>query len=366
MQMDTKRKNNDSQARGKECTVRELAAFLTEKGLKVQIIGDPETLISRVNTLENAQQGDISFLANQKYVKMIDETQASAIILPENMSAPDRLVQIKADDSYYGLCLMVQLIHGHRVHPFSGIDPQAKVDPSARIGENPSIANNVTISKNVVIGDNAVIYPGCFVGPNSTIGDNVILYPNVTVYDDSVIANRVTIHSGTVIGEDGFGYATYKGIHHKIPQIGNVVIDDDVEIGANCAIDRATMGSTIVGKGTKTSNLIAIGHGTTVGAHCLLVAQVGIAGSAKLGHHVVLGGQVGVVGHISIGNCVQVGAKSGIINNVKDNETLLGQPAVPIQDAKRQLLMVSRLPELRDQLKDLQKRIEMLEKEQNK
>jgi UDP-3-O-[3-hydroxymyristoyl] glucosamine N-acyltransferase len=360
--MDIKRKNNVSHAKGKEFTAGKLAAYLTEKGLRVTLVGNPELVISRVNTLEEGQQGDITFLANRKYVKLIDETNASAIILPETMSAPERLVQIKVDDSYYGLCLLVELIHGHRKHPFSGIDPQAKIDPSAKIGENPSIANNVTICQNVTIGDNAVIYPGCFVGPNTIIGNNVILYPNVTLYDDSILGNRVTLHSGTVIGEDGFGYATYKGTHHKIPQIGNVVIDDDAEIGANCAIDRATMGSTVIGKGTKTSNLIAIGHGSSVGPHCLLVAQVGIAGSTKLGHHVVLGGQAGVVGHISIGNCVQVGAKSGVINNVKDNEVLLGQPAVPIQDAKRQMLMVSKLPEMRDQLKELQKRIEDLEK----
>lgn len=360
--MDTKKQNKTSHTDGKEFTIGQLAQYLTDKGLRVVLVGNPDTLIVRVNTLEDAGPNDITFLANRKYIKLIDETNADAIILPETMSAPERLAQLKVDDSYYALCLLVELIHGHRKHPFTGIDPQAKIDPSAKIGENPALANNITISRNVTIGDNVVIYPGCFIGPNTTIGNNVILYPNVTVYDDTVIGNRVTIHSGTVIGEDGFGYATYKGTHHKIPQIGNVVIDDDVEIGANCAIDRATMGSTVIGKGTKTSNLIAIGHGSSVGPHCLLVAQVGIAGSTKLGHHVVLGGQVGVVGHISIGNGVQVGAKAGIINNVKDSEILLGQPAVPIQDAKRQILMVSRLPEMRDQLKELQKRIEDLEK----
>jgi UDP-3-O-[3-hydroxymyristoyl] glucosamine N-acyltransferase len=344
-------------------TVGKLADYLSEKGLRVHLDGNPDTRVSRVNTLEDSEQGDITFLANRKYIKYINQTQASAIILPETVSGPETLAQLKVDDSYYAFCLIVELIHGHRKHPFTGIDSDAKIDKTAKIGLNALIANGVTIAKNVTIGDNAVIYPGSFIGPNCVVGDNLILYPNVTVYDDTVIGNNVTIHSGTVVGEDGFGYATHKGIHHKIPQIGNVIIEDDVELGANCSIDRAAMGSTIIGKGTKTSNLIAIGHGSAVGPHCLLVAQVGIAGSTKLGHHVVLGGQVGVVGHISIGNCVTVGAKSGVINNVNDGETLLGQPAVPIQDAKRQMLMAGKLPEMRNQLKQLQKRIDQLEQQ---
>jgi len=354
-------KKNEKDSSLKSFSVGEIAQKLIEKGLRVHIAGDPETKVWRVNTLEDAQPGDISFLSNRKYIKYINQTKASAVLLPETVSGPDNLVQMKIDDSYYAFCLVMEMIHGHRVHPFSGIDSTAKIDKTACIGPNASIANNVTISQNVKIGKNAVIYPGCFIGPNTIIGDNLILYSNVTIYDGTEIGNNVTIHSSTVIGEDGFGYATHKGIHHKIPQIGNVKIEDDVEIGANCSIDRATMGSTVIGKGTKTSNLIAIGHGTTIGPYCLLVAQVGIAGSAHLGHHCTLGGQVGVVGHITIGDEVTVGAKAGIINNVSDKEVLLGQPASPIQDAKRQLLMVAKLPEMRDQMKQLQKRIDQLE-----
>jgi UDP-3-O-[3-hydroxymyristoyl] glucosamine N-acyltransferase len=343
-------------------TIGELVKYLSDKGLRVNLTGNPEAVVHRVNTLEDAQPGDITFLANRKYFNLIRETKATAIILPETISGPDHLVQIKADDSYFGICLLIELIHGHRKHPFIGIDPAAKIDSEVKIGNNPAIAAGVTICGNVTIGDNVVIYPGCFIGPDCEIGDNLILYPNVSVYDQTVIGNNVTIHAGTVVGEDGFGYSTHKGLHHKIPQIGNVIIEDDVEVGANCAIDRAGIGSTILGKGTKFSNLIAIGHGTKVGPHCMLVAQVGIAGSTKLGHHVTLGGQVGVVGHIAIGDNVTVGAKSGVINNVDEGQTLLGQPALPIQDTKRQILMVGKLPEMREQLKILQKRIDQIEK----
>ncbi len=344
-------------------TIAELVEYLKQYGLRVHLVGDPDAIVTSVNTLEQASEGQITFLANRKYLKMINQTRASAIILPETVSAPERLIQLKVDDSYYAICLITILLHGWRKHPFSGISESANIDSKAKIGKRACIANNVTISKDVTIGDNAVIYPGCFIGPKCKIGDNLILYPNVTIYDNTIIGNNVTIHAGTVIGEDGFGYATHKGVHHKIPQIGNVIIEDDVEIGANCTIDRASIGNTIVGKGTKFSNLIAIGHGTQIGPHCLLVAQVGIAGSTKTGHHVTMAGQVGIVGHITIGDNVTIGAKSGVINNVESNQTILGAPAMPIQETKRQVLMLSKLSDMREQLKSLQKRIDRLENE---
>jgi len=339
----------------------ELAAHLEAHGLRVHLAGDPDLVIRDVATIEEAGPGDITFLANRKYIRQINETKASAIILPEAVSGPEYLTQLKVDDSYYAFMLIMVLFYGHRTAPFEGVDPTARIAETARIGANPRIGGQVTIAAHAAIGDGAVIYPGCFIGPGCRIGDNVTLYPNVTLYNDTHVGHNVIIQAGAVIGQDGYGFATHKGIHHKIPQVGNVVIEDDVEIGANCAIERATMGSTVIGKGSKLCDLIAIGHGTRIGPHCLLVAQVGIAGSAKLGHHVTLGGQVAVNGHITIGDCVTVGAKAGVVNNVEDNETLLGQPAVPIQDAKRRILMLAKLPEMRDQLKRLQKRIEQLE-----
>ncbi len=348
--------------KAKQITISDICKLLIEKGLRVFLVGDENTPIKRVNTLESAEEGDITFLANRKYINQIHTTRASAIILPETVSGPEHLIQLKVDDPYYAFALVMELIQGQYKHPIEGIDPSAKIDESAKIGKNAKIGANVVISKNVKIGKNTIIYPNCFIGPNCIIGDNFIAYPNVTIYRETVIGNNVTIHSGTVIGEDGFGYATHKGVHYKIPQVGNVIIEDDVEIGANCTIDRATIGSTIIGKGTKLSNLIAIGHGTQIGQHCLLVAQVGIAGSTKIGHHVTMGGQVGVVGHIKIGDNVTIGAQAGVINNVEDGQTILGAPAVPIQEAKRRILLTGRLPEMKEQIKQMSKKLDRIEK----
>ena len=231
------------------------------------------------------------------------------------------------------------------------------IHPTARLGRTPTIHPGATIDEHAVIGDNAIIYPGCYVGPRCRIGDNVLLYPNVVLYDDTVLGNRVTIHANTVIGEDGLGYAPYQGRWEKIPQIGHVEIEDDVEIGAGCTIDRATLGRTKIGKGTKFSNLIAIGHGTQIGKHCLFVAQVGVAGSVTVGTHVTMAGQSGVVGHIRVGDNAKVGAKAGVTNNVPDGETVLGAPAIPITDMRRQVACLSRLPEMMKRVKALEKEL---------
>jgi UDP-3-O-[3-hydroxymyristoyl] glucosamine N-acyltransferase len=222
------------------------------------------------------------------------------------------------------------------------VHPTAYVDPTATVGEG------------------TVVYPGCYVGPEVKIGRDCILYPNVAVYEKCILGDRVTIHAGTVIGEDGFGYATHGGEHHKIPQVGNVIIEDDVEIGANCAIDRGTLGSTIIGKGTKTSNLIAIGHNTTVGPHGLLVAQVGIAGSVTIGHHVTIAGQVGVAGHIKLGDNVTIAAQSGVINDIPDQSTVMGAPAMPASQGRRVYTIFTQLPELVERIKRLEQALDEL------
>lgn len=343
-------------------TVGELVQRLGEHGLRVHLVGSAETRVFRGSSLEDAGEGDITFLANRKYIHQIDQTLATAVILPATVSGPDRLVQLKVDDSYYAFMLIMRWLHGFRPCPFEQIDTHAKVHLTVKLGQGGRIANWVTISQNTVIGENATIYPGCFIGPDCRIGDNITLYPNVVIYNDTVIGNNVTIHGGSVIAQDGFGYATHGGGHHKIPQIGNVVIEDDVEIGANCAVDRATMGSTVIGKGTKVSNLVAIGHGAKIGPHGLIVAQAGIAGSTNLGRYISLGGQVGIVGHISIGDNVTIAAQSGVTKNVEDGQTLFGSPAIPIQDAKRLNHLINKLPEMRDQLKRLQKRLDRLER----
>ncbi|MHC4527211.1 MAG: UDP-3-O-(3-hydroxymyristoyl)glucosamine N-acyltransferase, partial [Planctomycetota bacterium] len=215
-----------------------------------------------------------------------------------------------------------------------------------------------TISDEARVGDGCIVYPGAYIGQGVQVGNDCIVYANATIYDGCQIGNRVIINANSTIGEDGFGYASHKGVHHKIPQTGIVVIEDDVEVGACCGIERGTLGDTIIGQGTKMGDLVAIGHGTKIGAHCLLVAQVGIAGSTTLGHHCVVGGQVGIVGHINIGNNVTIAAQSGVINNIPDGKVVLGAPAIEATHGKRAYSMIQSLPEMRQTIRNLQAQIE--------
>jgi UDP-3-O-[3-hydroxymyristoyl] glucosamine N-acyltransferase len=347
-----------------EATLGELRAFLEQVGMKPRLRGDANRRIGRVATLEDAVAGDVSFLSNPKYEKTLQTTRASAIVLKPDIAAPDHLDLIQVDDPYAAITALIVKLHGYRRHRRLPPDRTVStIHPTAQIAENATIHAGATIDEDVVIGRNVIIYAGCYVGPRCRLGDNVLLYPNVVLYDDTIIGNRVAIHSNTVVGEDGLGYAPVGGQWVKIPQIGHVEIEDDVEIGANCAIDRATLGCTRIGRGTKFSNLIAIGHGTQIGENCLLVAQVGIAGSVTVGHHVTMAGQAGVVGHIRIGDHATIGAKAGVTHSVADGETVLGAPAIPIHDMKRQLAYVARLPELKEAVKRLEKRIAELEKQ---
>ena len=256
--------------------------------IEAQVAGDAEAEVSSVATLEEAQAGQISFLSNRKYQKLLETTQATAVIVAPGVTS-DRLTLLKTADPYLAFCKAVVILHGWRAHPFQGAHPGSYVDPTATIGKG------------------CVIYPGVFIGPRVKVGDGCVFYPNVVIYDDTVIGNNVTIHACSVIGNDGYGYATSQGVHHKIPQAGTAVIEDDVEIGANCSIARAALGSTIIGKGSKLGDLVTIGHGTHIGPGALLVSQVGIAGSVRVGHHVTMGGQVGIAGHLEIGNNVTIG-----------------------------------------------------------
>lgn len=344
-------------------TLSEITDYLRSKGFEVDQRGPDELEIHSVATLEQGQTGQISFLANQKYAKQLEQTSVSALIISTNSQAPDRIAQLRLDDPYYALRFVIELIYGSQKHPFTGVAHRAVIDPTATVGQDASIAHDVTICQEVQIGSEVVIYPGCFIGPRCTLGDQVVLYPNVAIYDDCVLGDRITIHASTVIGNDGFGYATHDGVHHKIRQIGNVVIEDDVVLGANCSIDRGGLDSTVIGRGSKFSNLIAVGHGTKIGPHCLLVAQVGIAGSTKVGHHVTIAGQAGVVGHIEIGDNVTIAARAGVTRSISQNQVIWGQPAIPINEAKRQTLLTSKLPEMRKEHKRLQKQMVLLQEQ---
>jgi UDP-3-O-[3-hydroxymyristoyl] glucosamine N-acyltransferase len=341
-----------------ERTLAEVCATLERHGMKPELRGNSQRAIRAVATLEDAGPGEISFLSNPKYEKLLRTTRAAAVVLRPGVLAPDHLDLIRVDDPYAAITILIVELHGYRQHrPVRADAGRPNIAPTARIGANAIIHAGVTIDDDVVIGENAVIYPGCYIGPCCRIGDNLLLYPNVVIYDGTIVGHRVTVHTGTVIGNDGLGYAPVDGKWVKIPQIGIVEIGDDVEIGSNCCIDRATLGQTRIGSGTKFSNLIAIGHGMQIGPDCLFVAQVGLAGSVNVGRHVTMAGQAGVVGHIRVGDNATIGAKAGVINSVPDGETVLGQPAIPIREMKRQAVYVARLPELNETVKRLEKEV---------
>jgi UDP-3-O-[3-hydroxymyristoyl] glucosamine N-acyltransferase len=318
-------------------TVDELA-----REIGAEVVGDGSQEIAGANTLEEAQPGQVSFLANAKYARQIDATHATAVIVAPSIVPSKHITLLKSADPYYAFMKAVVLLHGHRKHPHAGVHPAAHVHETAKIGQN------------------TVIYPGAYVGPRVTVGRDCIIYPNVTIYEGCVIGDRCIIHASTSIGTDGYGYATHKGVHHKIPQVGNVIIEDDVEIGACCSIERAALGSTTIGTGTKIDQLVVIGHGCTIGPHCLLVAQVGIAGSVTLGHHVTLAGQAGVTGHLKIGNQVTIGAQSGVMADINDQSTVVGSPAMPVSHARRVYMLFTQLPNIVDRIKTLEQQVEEL------
>jgi UDP-3-O-[3-hydroxymyristoyl] glucosamine N-acyltransferase len=341
-----------------------LADALAKLNMPVQVEGDPARVVGGVATLEDAGPGDISFLSNAKYEKMLASTRAGAVIVSTDQTAPEGLALLRTRDPYAAMCAIMILLHGYRRHPDVGIDGRAVIHPSSKLGEGASVFHGVTICENVAIGRNATIYPGCFIGPGCRIGDDCILYANVVIYDGCVLGHRVTVHANSTIGEDGLGYAPHEGRWVKIPQIGFVEIGDDVEIGANCSIDRATLGRTVIGPGTKFSNQIAIGHGTKIGQHCMFVAQVGLAGSVTVGDRVTMAGKAGVAGHLTIGDNVQVAAMAGVMNDVPADTSVAGAPAFNRKEVLRSWAVFGRLPELVKQVKELEAELERLKKSQ--
>lgn len=337
-----------------ERTLSELAEYVGGR-----VCGNANVIIRSASTLGRAGEGDISFLANSKYEKQLRTTKASAVIVgKEAANSPVSL--LVAEDPYYAFMQIMVLLHGHHKHKKVGISPRASISDSAKVGVDCHIHDFVTISDEARIGDGCIIYPNVYIGQGVQIGNDNIIYPSVTIYDGCKIGNRVIINANSTIGEDGFGYASHNGMHHKIPQTGIVIIEDDVEIGACCGIERGTLGDTVIGLGSKLGDLVTVGHGTKIGAHCLLVAQVGIAGSTTLGHHCVVGGQVGIVGHISIGNNVTIAAQAGVINNISDGKVVLGAPAIDANHGKRAYSMIEYLPEMRQSIRKLDNQIEKI------
>ncbi len=344
-------------------TLKDACALLDRYGMAPALDGDAECEIHAVATLDDATEGQVSFLSNQKYERQLATTGASAVVMRPDVQKPDHLEAIRVADPYAAITALIVAIHGYRKHAAPPRSEAAYVHPTAQIGEHATIHAGATIDADARIGANAVIYAGCYIGPRCRIGDDVLLYPNVVIYDDCILGDRVTIHAGTVIGNDGLGYAPVNGQWVKIPQIGIAEIGDDVEIGSNCSIDRATLGRTKIGRGTKMSNLIAVGHGTQIGAHCMIVAQTGLAGSVTVGDHVTMAGQAGVVGHIRIGDHATIAAKAGVTNDVPDGVTVLGQPAIPIGEMRRQVAAVQKLPEMMKTVKRLRRELEATQAE---
>ena len=320
--------------------------------------GNPEILVGQLAKIEEGCAGALSFLSNRKYEHFLYETDSSIVIVNKDLVLlkPVKATLIRVEDAYTSFTELLKIYNAIRLDR-SGREEPAFVHESAQIGDEGYIGAFAYISKDVKIGNNVKIYPRVYIGENVTIGDNTVLFPGVTVYYDCVIGSNVTIHSGTVIGSDGFGFAPQSdGSYQKIPQIGNVVIEDDIEIGANTVIDRATMGSTIIRKGVKLDNLIQIAHNVELGENTVIAAQTGVSGSTKVGKHVVLGGQVGVVGHINIADGSQVQAQSGINRTIKEeNKKWGGTPVAPYTSQLRSQVVYTKLPDLERRILELEK-----------
>jgi len=334
-------------------TLKEIARLIDGK-----VVGDENIQISGASGIREAAEGEITFLANPKYMPLMDKTAASAIITSADAQKTVKPIIVTENPSL-AFAKVISLFMPDEVaqHPV-GIDPTAKMGKNVRLGKGVAIGAYVVIGDDVEIGDKTIIYAHCFIGNQTKIANNTLIYPNVSIRERISIGASVIIHSGTVIGSDGFGFVTIRGRHHKIPQVGTVEIGDDVEIGANVTIDRARFDKTVIGRGTKIDNLVQIAHNVIIGENCLIVAQAGISGSTTLGNSVTLAGQAGLVGHIHIGDNAIVTAQSGVAKSVPADTMVSGYPARPFMTTQRVNASLQNLP---DTIKELKKKIAELE-----
>lgn len=345
-----------------EFSAKQIAAYL-----KGEILGDENVTVHTFAKIEEGIPGALSFLSNPKYTPYIYETQSS-IVLVNRTFVPEKEVKttlIKVDNAYESLAQLLTLYEASKPKKM-GIDSLAYIAPSAKVGANVYVGAFAYIGENVEIGDNTQIYPHTFIGDGAQVGCNTLIYSGVNVYHDCRIGNEVVLHSGCVIGADGFGFAPAENGYEKIPQIGIVIIEDKVEIGANTCVDRATMGHTIVHAGTKLDNLIQIAHNDEIGANTVMASQCGVAGSTKVGEWCMFGGQVGLAGHIHVGDKVHVGAQSGIASNVKNGSVLMGTPAFDAKSWMKSTVIEKRLPEMYADLIALKKEIKELKEKLSK
>jgi len=324
------------------------------------VIGDGEIEISGVASIEEAGAGEITFIANPKYLPKLGETNASAIIVSAQVAQASKPL-LRVTNPYLAFAKIVGLFSYKPYQP-KGIDSHAWVSPTAHLGKDVTIYPFVYVGDRCRIGDRVTLYPGVFVGEDSSIGEESVIYPNVSIYSGTVIGNRVILHSGVVVGSDGFGYVKDGRKNVKILQVGTVEIEDDVEIGSNTTIDRAALGKTILRRGVKIDNLVQVAHNVVIGEDSIIVAQVGISGSTKIGSNVTLAGQVGVVDHVEIGDNVMVGAQSGVTHDLAANQGYIGSPALPHREFLRAITTFPKLPEMRKTLLDIERRLKELEK----
>lgn len=341
-----------------EFTAKQIAGFI---GGRVE--GDDNATVNTFAKIEEGKEGAISFLSNPKYIHYIYDTKSTIVLVNNDLQLekPVKATLIRVENAYESVARLLQLYESMKPKK-TGIDPLAFVSPKAVIGKDVYIGAFACIGDGSKIGDGSQIYPHAVIGDGVTIGTGALIYPNVTIYQGCRLGNNVTIHAGSVIGADGFGFAPNTEGYDKIPQIGIVTIEDNVEIGANTCVDRSTMGSTIIRKGVKLDNLIQVAHNVEIGENTVMSAQVGIAGSTKVGAWCMFGGQVGLAGHIHVGDKTFLGAQSGVPGNIKGDTTLIGTPPMAPRDYFKSQAIFRRLPEMYKQLADLQKEIDELKK----
>ncbi|MDR0744879.1 MAG: UDP-3-O-(3-hydroxymyristoyl)glucosamine N-acyltransferase [Mediterranea sp.] len=345
-----------------EFSAKQIASFI-----QGEIIGNENVTVNTFAKIEEGIPGALSFLSNPKYTPYIYTTQSSIVLVNKDF-VPEKPIDatlIKVDNAYESLAKLMSLYEAGKPKK-QGIDSLAYIAPGAKIGENAYIGPFAYIGENAVIGDNAMIHPHVYIGDGVKLGNNCILYPNTTLYPECRIGNECIIHSGAVIGADGFGFAPTTNGYEKIPQIGTVILEDNVEIGANTCVDRATMGVTIVRRGAKLDNLIQIAHNDEIGAHTVIAAQAGVAGSTKIGKWCMIGGQVGVAGHIIVGDKVGIAAQSGIASSVKDNSQLMGSPAIDAKKYFRVSAAYKKLADTYSEVNNLRRELNELKKQINK
>ena len=331
--------------------LRELAALVDAR-----IVGDPEVVIHRMATIDQARASDISFLANPKYLPLLSTTQASAMIIGDEVEAPPELNLLRCANPYLAFAKILTFLHVRRPEP-QGISPLATVDPRAEIGAGVTIHPGCVVGARVKIGDRTILYPNVVIYEDVTLGEGCTIHAGVVIREGCRIGNRVIMQPSAVIGSDGFGFAPDGESYYKIPQIGIVVVEDDVEIGAGSCIDRAALGITRLGQGVKLDNIVQIAHNVTIGPHTVMAAQTGIAGSSKIGRHCTFGGQSSVSGHIKTGDNLTVGGRGGLASNTDGNQIVSGLPAIPHRDWLKASMSFAKLPQIRKEVTRMQREI---------